>query len=37
MPLVLVHLENLQAKSVLAFMGAMEGVHAKVIVTFSQH
>ncbi|MCU5376451.1 class 1b ribonucleoside-diphosphate reductase subunit beta [Bacillus cereus] len=29
MPLVLVHLENLQAKSVLAFMGAMEEVHAK--------
>ncbi|MDR4458810.1 ribonucleotide-diphosphate reductase subunit beta, partial [Bacillus tropicus] len=28
-PLVLVHLENLQAKSVLAFMGAMEEVHAK--------
>lgn len=29
MPLILVHLENLQAKSVLAFMGAMEEVHAK--------
>jgi len=29
MPLVLVHLENLQAKSVLAFMGAMVEVHAK--------
>ena len=29
MPLVLVHIENLQAKSVLAFMGAMEEVHAK--------
>lgn len=29
MPLLLVHLENLQAKSVLAFMGAMEEVHAK--------
>lgn len=29
MPLVLVHLEKLQAKSVLAFMGAMEEVHAK--------
>ncbi|HHT7153240.1 MULTISPECIES: class 1b ribonucleoside-diphosphate reductase subunit beta [Bacillus cereus group] len=29
MPLVLVHVENLQAKSVLAFMGAMEEVHAK--------
>lgn len=29
MPLILVHLKNLQAKSVLAFMGAMEEVHAK--------
>ncbi|MBO9128425.1 class 1b ribonucleoside-diphosphate reductase subunit beta [Bacillus sp. 165] len=29
MPLILVHLNNLQAKSVLAFMGAMEEVHAK--------
>jgi ribonucleoside-diphosphate reductase beta chain len=29
MPLILVHLDNLQAKSVLAFMGAMEEVHAK--------
>lgn len=29
MPLILVHVNNLQAKSVLAFMGAMEEVHAK--------
>jgi ribonucleoside-diphosphate reductase beta chain len=29
MPLILLHVENLQAKSVLAFMGAMEEVHAK--------
>ena len=29
MPLILIHLQNLQAKSVLAFMGAMEEVHAK--------
>lgn len=29
MPLILIHLKNLQAKSVLAFMGAMEEVHAK--------
>lgn len=29
MPLILVHVKNLQAKSVLAFMGAMEEVHAK--------
>ncbi len=29
MPLILLHVDNLQAKSVLAFMGAMEEVHAK--------
>lgn len=29
MPLLTIHLPNLQAKSVLAFMGAMEEVHAK--------
>ncbi len=29
MPLILLHVENLQAKSVLAFMGAMEEIHAK--------
>lgn len=29
MPLILLHVKNLQAKSVLAFMGAMEEVHAK--------
>lgn len=29
MPLILLHTDNLQAKSVLAFMGAMEEIHAK--------
>ena len=29
MPLILLHTENMQAKAVLAFMGAMEEVHAK--------
>ena len=29
MPLILYHVKNLQAKSVLAFMGAMEEIHAK--------
>ncbi|WP_416825571.1 class 1b ribonucleoside-diphosphate reductase subunit beta [Ectobacillus polymachus] len=29
MPLLLLHIKNLQAKSVLGFMGAMEEVHAK--------
>lgn len=29
MPLILLHTTNLQAKSVLAFMGAMEEIHAK--------
>lgn len=29
MPLILLHTKNLQAKSVLAFMGAMEEIHAK--------
>lgn len=29
MPLILIHTENLQARSVLAFMGGMEEVHAK--------
>lgn len=29
MPLILLHTENLQAKSVLSFMGAMEEIHAK--------
>lgn len=29
MPLIALHVKNLQAKSVLAFMGAMEEVHAK--------
>jgi ribonucleoside-diphosphate reductase beta chain len=29
MPLILLHVDNLQAKSVLAFMGAMEEIHAK--------
>lgn len=29
MPLIMLHVNNLQAKSVLAFMGAMEEIHAK--------
>ncbi|OGX61779.1 MAG: class 1b ribonucleoside-diphosphate reductase subunit beta [Paenibacillus sp. RIFOXYA1_FULL_44_5] len=29
MPLILLHVDNLQAKSVLSFMGAMEEIHAK--------
>lgn len=29
MPMILLHVDNLQAKSVLGFMGAMEEVHAK--------
>lgn len=29
MPLIMLHIDNLQAKSVLAFMGAMEEIHAK--------
>lgn len=29
MPLILIHTDNMQAKAVLAFMGAMEEVHAK--------
>ncbi|MDA8353892.1 MAG: class 1b ribonucleoside-diphosphate reductase subunit beta [Firmicutes bacterium] len=29
MPLILMHTDNLQAKSVLAFMGAMEEIHAR--------
>lgn len=29
MPLIMLHVDNLQAKSVLAFMGAMEEIHAK--------